>query len=115
MNLTIDVGNSKTKIAVFQQDDIIFTAGFKHLSLINIIELFNNYEITAVISAEVGKAISEEVIHYLHDKATYINFNYHCSIPIKNTYKTPETLGKDRLAGVIGASYLYPKKKYFSN
>ena len=31
-------------------------------------------------------------------------------IPINNMYKTPETLGKDRLAAVVGASCLYKKK-----
>ena len=31
-------------------------------------------------------------------------------VPLTNKYKTPNTLGKDRLAGVIGVTSLYPKK-----
>ena len=31
-------------------------------------------------------------------------------LPIKNNYKTNETLGKDRLAAVVGASFLYPER-----
>ena len=30
-------------------------------------------------------------------------------MPIEIAYKTPETLGKDRIAAVIGARFLYPK------
>jgi type III pantothenate kinase len=29
-------------------------------------------------------------------------------LPIRHVYRTPETLGKDRLAAVVGACYLYP-------
>jgi type III pantothenate kinase len=32
------------------------------------------------------------------------------NVPIINKYKTPNTLGKDRLAAVVGASFLFPKK-----
>ena len=32
------------------------------------------------------------------------------NIPIVNLYKTPKTLGNDRLASVIGAQHLYPNK-----
>ncbi len=31
-------------------------------------------------------------------------------LPIKNLYKTPKTLGMDRLAGVMGAQAMYPGK-----
>ena len=31
-------------------------------------------------------------------------------VPINNLYKTPETLGKDRLAAVVGAHSLFPDK-----
>ncbi len=32
------------------------------------------------------------------------------SLPIKNGYATPQTLGKDRLAAAVGAAYLYPEQ-----
>ncbi len=35
--------------------------------------------------------------------------DHHTLIPIENLYETPETLGRDRLAAVIGANALYPK------
>jgi type III pantothenate kinase len=35
-------------------------------------------------------------------------FSQNTSLPIINKYRTPETLGKDRLAGVVGAQHLLP-------
>lgn len=38
----------------------------------------------------------------------YFNLTYRLPVPIKNRYATPETLGNDRLAGAVGAAYLFP-------
>jgi len=45
-------------------------------------------------------------------KKTYglVELTEKTKIPIRNGYKTPRTLGKDRLAAVIGAYYMFPKK-----
>ena len=39
-----------------------------------------------------------------------LRFSHDTPIPISNRYRTPETLGSDRLAAVIGASSLMPGK-----
>jgi hypothetical protein len=44
----------------------------------------------------------------LEDKFTVVHFNSSIASGINNHYKTPKTLGPDRLAAVIGANYLYP-------
>ena len=31
-------------------------------------------------------------------------------VPVRNTYKTPHTLGSDRIAAVVGAHYLQPDR-----
>src|SRR5690606_16477353 len=50
-----------------------------------------------------------------HTVATWANrtsqtliLDKHTRLPVKNLYKTPETLGMDRLAGVCGAVQLFP-------
>ena len=53
----------------------------------------NNAEISAIV-----KVYSPEV------------FSEKTPLPIINSYKTPLTLGKDRLAAVVGASVLHPGK-----
>ena len=47
---------------------------------------------------------------FLKKQKNFIELNHNTKIPITNKYKTPETLGYDRLASVIGAAKLYPKK-----
>src|SRR5690606_34521365 len=42
-------------------------------------------------------------------EAKVFYFNHQLPIPITNGYATPETLGADRLAGVIGAKNIYPE------
>jgi type III pantothenate kinase len=49
---------------------------------------------------ELLKKMSEEL-------ETLVFLDHETKIPIENNYKTPESLGKDRLAAVIGANYLY--------
>ena len=39
-----------------------------------------------------------------------IVFDHFTSIPVTNTYDTPETLGKDRLAAIIAAQKMFPGK-----
>jgi type III pantothenate kinase len=37
-----------------------------------------------------------------------IELTHKTEIPVENKYSTPETLGKDRLAAIVGAAYLKP-------
>jgi len=47
----------------------------------------------------------------LSQKAShFIELTAATPVPINNLYKTPETLGKDRLAAVVGAHSLFPDK-----
>lgn len=39
-----------------------------------------------------------------------LELTHQTPLPFKNQYKTPETLGKDRLAGIAGAHFLFPRK-----
>jgi type III pantothenate kinase len=51
----------------------------------------------------------EEISGYLSEHCSrYMVLNHITKIPVENLYRTKETLGKDRLAAVIGANYLHP-------
>ena len=54
-------------------------------------------------------AVSQDVIDALTQKAAhFMELTADTPIPVRNLYKTPETLGKDRLAAVVGAYSLFP-------
>lgn len=44
----------------------------------------------------------------------FIELSGKTSLPVKNLYKTPETLGKDRIANAAGANYYFPGRNVLS-
>ena len=62
-----------------------------------------------ILSAVSG--VSPEVTDYLKSAfSLYLALDPTTPVPIQNHYKTPETLGLDRLAAAIGAKELFPAK-----
>ncbi len=113
MNLIADIGNSYTKLAVFDNEILIKKQSFKNeknekLSE-EIVKLKQTYpELTDFILSSVkneDNKLQNLIKNLFHN---YIVFNYETLIPIKNLYKTPETLGKDRLAAVVAAGNIFP-------
>jgi type III pantothenate kinase len=107
MNLAIDVGNNQTKIGVFDGEKIIQYQNYAPLTLQDIKELFESYKIQNAIIADVS-FYELAIDDYLRANSTFVKFNPQTSIPIKNLYKAPETLGKDRLALAVAADDLFP-------
>ena len=108
-NLVIDIGNSYTKIAVFKQDELVYTNRYQQPDTETIDNLLHEHGITRTIISSVKKE-KEEWETVLKKKIRLIYFNAEMTTGINNHYLTPKTLGLDRLAAVIGANYLYPQK-----
>ncbi|WP_462317470.1 type III pantothenate kinase [Marinilabilia sp.] len=109
MNLTIDQGNSSTKLGFFDKGELIATYKLDFLDQKNLDPIVKKHSpVNAIIST-----VTEEsaFFHDLFDHlpGQLIFFDHTTPIPLKNQYQTPETLGKDRLAAVIGAAALYPE------
>ena len=110
MNLVIDIGNTRTKVAIFNNENEIF---FHYIDsdvkkTLNSI-LFQYPEIKYSIVANT-KDSPAEIIDFLSEKTYCYDFNDELKIPIENNYSTPETLGKDRLAAAVGAFALFPNR-----
>ena len=53
--------------------------------------------------------MDDMLINFLKDKMPYfLLFDEHISVPVSIEYETKDTLGKDRIAAVVGANYLQP-------
>ncbi|OFY67258.1 MAG: hypothetical protein A3H98_02040 [Bacteroidetes bacterium RIFCSPLOWO2_02_FULL_36_8] len=106
MNLALDSGNSLTKIGLFKNDKLIKTSALK----------FNEkLLIRKILSLNPGHIILSSVGNDLNGiykqlKKTIPTFVLRSSskFPFKNLYKSPKTLGNDRLALAAGAVTLYP-------
>jgi len=108
MNLCIDQGNSSTKIGVFSENELIYTELIYQPDTERIITVFKQNNIQYSILSSVIHP-DEGLTEFLkRESKKYIELSHTTSLPIKNNYKTPETLGRDRLAAVVGAVSLMP-------
>ena len=107
MNLIIDIGNTRTKLAFFQKNTLIEKANFDTLTLDALSAKVRGQNIEGVIMSVSGQD-TEGVDTWLSDNFYFIKLNHETPLPIKNQYETPQTLGKDRLAAAVAAHYLFP-------
>ena len=110
MNLVIDIGNSSVKTAVFKNTELLVSKLFYSFETDDIKRLLEQYpKITKGIVSVVGKS-NYTFEQYLGDHLDYlISLEAETPLPIENLYTTKETLGKDRIAGVTGANFLFPE------
>lgn len=110
MNLIIDAGNTRVKVAVFE-GDILFDIFFidKENFLSEIKQILKKYKISNSILSSVG-FISETMLKKLQSLLTLTILSSSTNVPFMNLYKTPTTLGVDRVALVVSAVHQFPKK-----
>jgi type III pantothenate kinase len=109
MNLVIDQGNTVSKLAVFSAGEILarYTEAVLTTGVIENI-MKEHPGITKAILSSVAK-YGSEVPDYLSKKMMrFVILDASTPIPIKNLYKTPETLGFDRIADAVGAEFTFP-------
>ncbi|MGL5227831.1 MAG: type III pantothenate kinase [Bacteroidales bacterium] len=110
MNLIIDQGNSFVKIAVFDKDSILAVYQKEELQKSFIDTLRHQYSIQRGILSTV-KEIDKDLVEYLHHKiAEFRILSHETRLPFRIAYKTPETLGRDRIAAIAGAYSVYPNR-----
>jgi type III pantothenate kinase len=109
MNLVLDLGNSYGKIATCEGIHVIEAAGYERVTSREISYFHTRYPgIRGVIISSVVND-SREIIDYLgnlYDNC--IELDHTTPLPLKNSYRTPETLGFDRIAAAVGAYTICP-------
>ncbi|WP_347175132.1 type III pantothenate kinase [Polaribacter uvawellassae] len=110
MNLIIDVGNTRIKAAVFENDTLLEVVVFEANDLLKkVVFLINKYNIDKGIISSV-KNISTSQLDQLHKKLSFLVLDSSTKVPFKNLYKTPKTLGVDRIALVSNAVEKFQNK-----
>lgn len=108
-NLCIDIGNSFIKYAIIRDEKTVHYVRAKKLLVRELKSLKKKYNYTHSIISSTRKSIPR-FIPFLERETNLIFLDHTVNLPFKNVYKTPKTLGKDRLAAIAGAMELYPKK-----
>jgi type III pantothenate kinase len=108
LNLIVEQGNTAIKIAVYQRDKLITAAVHKTFDVSEFDLLFERYPLENGIFSTVRDP-DKMWIDILSGKLKrFLLFDDTVKLPLKIAYRTPETLGKDRIAAVAGAHYLHP-------
>ena len=110
MNLIIDIGNTVAKIAVFDGCEMLEQMYDSNVELPRLREMYERYlpEQAALVSViDLTEEVKQE-LNSLPIPILYID--HQTPLPIKNLYETPETLGYDRVAAVVGAYDRFPRR-----
>ena len=110
MNLVIDIGNTAAKIAVFDETKLVETIYGDNHSLAELPDIAKKYPLQKGILASVITLTDEVQAQMGALGIKILHVGADTPIPIINLYKTPQTLGMDRLAAVIAANELCPGK-----
>jgi type III pantothenate kinase len=105
MNLVIDIGNTSVKAALFS-GKVMKEA---HVQLSELEELLQKKKVAQAIVCKSGQNHdAEELLRQYKIPLTQLHSEM--PLPISIRYKTPETLGADRIAGSIGANAFFPNQ-----
>ena len=109
MNLIIDVGNTFVKLAVFDNSELVHKVSFELSEFSEEYKsLKSNFpEIKKAIISSVG-SLTKKQIDVIDDDLDVLVLNHKTKLPFKNLYKTPNTLGVDRMALVSASVNQFP-------
>ncbi|MTG97097.1 MULTISPECIES: type III pantothenate kinase [Myroides] len=111
MILTIDIGNTRTKIAHFENNRLenLFTFEGENFLVFFQKKFTHLPKNTPTILSSVGKLATGE-LDWLRQNTNLMVINHQSPLPFINNYTTPNTLGIDRIVLSAGASLLYPNQ-----
>ncbi|WP_117879982.1 type III pantothenate kinase [Aureibaculum luteum] len=108
MNLIIDIGNTRAKLAVFKQDKLVFSLISDHDDINkNIDKLQEEYSLKNCIMSSVTNILTDVELKKFEK---FVKLDHKTSVPFQNKYDTPFTLGVDRIALASAAANQYPKQ-----
>jgi len=108
MNLVIDIGNSRSKLAVFKDNRQINVTVYDND--IGVDEVNKYLEKHADVKSVILSSVVKHSLDLADISPDFIELKSDTPLPIENLYKTPETLGPDRLAVVVGANNKFPNE-----
>ena len=109
MYLTIDIGNTRTKAAVFDTvGQLLYSSILEANEIDSLNNLISTYQIQHVISSSTGTRNWNA--SDLNSNGKNIELTHETLLPVTILYSTPETLGRDRIAAACGAHALFPEK-----
>jgi type III pantothenate kinase len=105
-NLAIDIGNTNSKVAVFDGGAIVFHEAVPRIDEARLRQLISDYQVENAILSNVNHS-QDALVSFLQANTRYIPFSVEKNTGIQNNYKSPATLGLDRWAKLLAVHQLY--------
>ena len=111
MNLIIDIGNTQTKYALFQDEKILefCVSQDQDMDLIEKWQAKHPSLSAVIVSSVQGKPdVFLNALNKVFSRLIF--FDQNTPTPLENLYESKETLGYDRLAACVGANAICPNR-----
>ena len=107
MNLAVDIGNTRTKAAVFQEHTILETFVIQNVDFYEEVKnIISDFQIERIVMSSVAD-IETKYLKKIEKMVSVFVVSTEMKLPFNNRYGTPKTLGIDRIALAAAASKLY--------
>lgn len=108
LNLTIDIGNTQTKLGFFDGLELQSTQKFSSAEIIPWQSILNTHKITHSILSQVGNTQSD--LETLYSNTQCVEVHHQLQLPFTSDYDPFENLGIDRVVGLAAAAHLFPRE-----
>jgi type III pantothenate kinase len=108
LNLAIDIGNSRTKIGLFENENLIDVFSVTAWKTNEFFDFFNRLLPARPLNAIVANVNKPDplISAFLKTQCHYYEVGVNTRYPIKIKYKTPDSLGADRIAASTAAHFM---------
>ncbi len=110
MTLVVDIGNSRSKFAVFEKDNIVYTGTVCKVEDLKGKVPYKQSIKSIIFSSVKSKEQNDKIIKFLrteYKNAYILEFEHNLDLPFINNYKDKQSIGLDRLAGMSGVITLF--------
>jgi len=105
MNIVLDVGNTYIKAAAFEGEQLLWANIFADAEAI-----FIKVKEKQPQHVFISSVRSENEFYGLKEHTNVLYLTAERKLPIEIAYKTPNSLGSDRIAAAVGATVLFPQQ-----
>lgn len=108
--LCIDVGNTRSKVSILAdtgEELLSYVCPWLEASIVT--TFIKMYKVHSAAACQSG-VLAESIAVAIRSLIPLIVLDHKTKVPITNLYRTPETLGRDRLAAAVGAYAIFPNQ-----
>ncbi len=108
LNLVLDIGNTRVKTGLFRGAELLESRQLFHWGKREFLQALTNPSVRYLLYSTVADPLPASWLAEAGRPLEVLELTDQTALPFENTYRTPKTLGKDRLAAVAGAMELCP-------